>query len=50
MLQGEIMNRKMTSGRQDFIEGLLKSGIYDNLNQMQMRVIAIALSRYKEGR
>lgn len=50
MLQGEIMNRKMTSARQDFIEGLLKSGIYDNLNQMQMRVIAIALSRYKEGR
>ena len=50
MLQGEIMNRRMTSARQDFIEGLLKAGIYDNLNEMQMRVIAIALSRYKEGR
>lgn len=50
MLQGELMNRKMTNARQDFIQGLLKSGIYDNLSDMQMRVIAIALSRYKEGR
>ena len=50
MLQGELFNRKMTSARQEFIEGLLKEGIYDNLSEMQMRVIAIALSRYKEGR
>ncbi|MEE2908623.1 MAG: hypothetical protein VX527_12420 [Planctomycetota bacterium] len=50
MLQGELLNRKMTQARQEFIENLLEAGIYDNLNQMQMRVIAIALSRYKEGR
>ena len=50
MLQGELLNRKMTQARQDFIENMLEQGIYDDLNQMQMRVIAIALSRYKEGR
>jgi len=50
MLQGEILNRKMTQARQDFIANMLEEGIYDDLNQMQMRVIAIAISRYKEGR
>ena len=40
----------MTQARQDFIANMLEEGIYDDINQMQMRVIAIAISRYKEGR
>ena len=49
-LQGEILGKRMNRARKQFIDDLLQEGIYDNLDQMQMRVIAIALSRYKEGR
>ena len=49
-LQSEILGKRMMRARQQYIEGLLKKGIYDNLEDMQMRVIGIALSRYQEGR
>ena len=49
-LQSEILGKRMMRARQQYIEGLLKKGIYDNIEDMQMRVIGIAFSRYPEGR
>lgn len=45
-LYREISNRRYFDAEQEYVDGLMKQGIYDDLRAMQDKLIDIALSRF----
>ena len=49
-LYRDIYARRIGDAQQAYIKGILDKGIYDDLQDMEMKVVAIALSRFQARR
>ena len=45
-LYQDVYSRRLSSAQEEFVDGILSEGIYDDLQEMQDKVVAIAMSRF----
>jgi hypothetical protein len=49
-LYSEIYSRRLSEAQAEFIDGILQRGIYDDIDKMEEKIVAIALSRFSPRR